>query len=120
MSSVTISGFPPSQNSQEPVSVVDLTGISKSHLPQKQTTIDNFFKKSSATASSAQSEFQWQPTFSDYGEDMSVDFDHSYLGFLNDCGVPRSHVMNQGRDDRDLEHELESSRDAMQKFSFFQ
>ena len=71
-----------------------------------------------------QPEFQWQPTFSDYGEDMSVDFaqssDHSYLGYLNDCGVPRSHVMNQGRDDRDLEHELESSRDAMQKFSFFQ
>ena len=55
-----------------------------------------------------QPEFQ----FSDYGEDMSVDFaqssDHSYLGYLNDCGVPRSHVMNQGRDDRDLEHELES------------
>ena len=117
--------------------MVDLTETSKSHLPKKQTTIFNYLKKFSATAqtlqpnlqtaSSAQPiepEFQWQPTFSDFGEDMTVDFaqssDHSDLGFLIDCGVPRSHVMNQGRDDRDVEHELESSRDAMQKFSFFQ
>lgn len=40
----------------------------------------------------------------DFSEDMSVDFaqfsDHSYLGFLTDCGVPLSHVINPVRDDR--------------------
>ena len=63
-----------------------------------------------------QPECQLQPTFSDFSGDMSVDFaqsyDNSYLGLLNDCGVPLSHVISPVRDDRDLEHELECYRDA--------
>ena len=68
------------------------------------------------------------PTFSDFSGDMSVDFaqssNHSYLGLLNDCGVPLSHVINPVmtavRDDRDVELELESSRGALENISFFE
>ena len=55
------------------------------------------------------------PTFSDFSGNMSVDFaqssNHSYLGLLNDCGVPLNHVINSVRDDRDVEIELESSEE---------
>ena len=64
------------------------------------------------------------PTFSDFSGDMSVDFsqssNNSYLGLLNDCGVPLSHVINQVRDYRDIALELESSRGAMENISFFE
>ena len=52
---------------------------------------------------------------------MSVDFaqfsSQSSPGFLNDCGIPPSHVINPDGDDRALEYELECSRDATEYLS---
>ena len=76
-------------------------------LPQKQTSIVNFFKKKSSNCSG----------------NMSVDFaqssSHSSPGLLNDSGIPPSHIINPDGDDRALEYELERSRDAIQNISLF-
>ena len=105
---------------------------------QKQTSISQFFKpkkscateKTPETASYPQPTYQechWQPDLSNNSGDMSFDFahssNHSYYEqgssrffhnpdyeLLTGCRVPASHVINQVRDDRDLEHELESSK----------
>ena len=102
---------------------------------QKQTSISQFFKpkKSCATAKTPETasypqptyhECQWQPDLSYNSGDMSFDFahssNHSYFEVLTDCGLPASHVINQVRDDRDLELEFEYSREAMENISLFQ
>ena len=95
-----------SKNSNQGSTVVDLTRTGKP-LPQKQTSIVNFFKKKSSNCSG----------------NMSVDFaqssSQSSPGLLNDSGIPPSHIINPDGDDRALEYELERSRDAIQNISLF-
>ena len=66
----------------------------------------NFFKKNSCASA-----------------EMSVDFagpsNHSHVDLLSECGVPPSCVINPARDDRDLEQELEFSRDAIDNMALF-